>query len=457
MPGLRTGWNTWRDGRNPVSLDGHQRSRMLELVRFARSHSPYYRALYSHLPSGLPELAELPVTTKPELMVNFDEWVTDRQVRRAEVEDFIADPDNIGRTYLGRYLVLTTSGTTGTPALLMHDDRSVEALQACLLVRTVPRMLAPGTVRAVLRGGGRSASVWATGRPFGGASLLQRQIIQRPSRAQRLRIFSALTPIEDLVAQLNAFQPVMLSGYATVLALLAREQQAGRLRIHPVLINNGGETLTADARTLIEAAFDTSVSNGYGSSEMISIAYECRRGSLHVHADWALLEPVDEHRNPVPAGEPSATVLLTNLANRIQPLIRYDLGDSVTVINQACPCGSVLPRIDVVGRTNDMLRFAAPDGGTVDLLPLPLVTVVESVPGVRTVQLIQRGPRSRVVRLATAGGSEDRSEVWRAVAIELDAYLARHGASTVTCTLDAEPPRREAGSGKLRQVITGGQ
>jgi phenylacetate-coenzyme A ligase PaaK-like adenylate-forming protein len=388
-------------------------------------------------------------------MANFGEWVTDRQVRRVDVENFIADPANIGRPYLGRYLVFTTSGTTGTPALLMHDDMSMEVLQACLLIRTVPRMLAAGTVRAVLRGGGRSASVWVTDRPFGGASLLQRQIIQRPSRAKRLRIFSALTPVDDLVAQLNAFQPVMLSGYASVLALLANEQRAGRLRIHPVLINNGGETLTSPARALIEGAFGTSVSNGYGCSEMISVAFECRSGSLHVHADWALLEPVDENRNAVPAGEPSATVLLTNLANRIQPLIRYDLGDSVTVIDQACPCGSVLPRIDVVGRTNELLRFAAPDGRTVELLPLPVVTLAEGVPGVRSVQFIQRGPRSLVVRLATAGGSTDRSEVWRAVSGQLDAYFARLGATTVACTLDAEPPRREPGSGKLRQVITG--
>ena len=135
----------------------------------------------------------------------------------------------------------------------------------------------------------------------------------------------------------------MLSGYATVLALLAHEQKAGRLRIHPVLINNGGETLTLHARALIEAAFGCSVSNGYGCSEMISLAFQCRRGSLQLNADWALLEPVDENWKAVPAGQPSATVLLTNLANRIQPLIRYDLGDSITVSREACPCGSALP------------------------------------------------------------------------------------------------------------------
>jgi phenylacetate-coenzyme A ligase PaaK-like adenylate-forming protein len=294
--------------------------------------------------------------------------------------------------------------------------------------------------------------VWVSGRAFGGASLLLRQINQRPSRANRLRLFSALAPVDALVAQLNAFQPVMLSGYATVLGLLAQEQLARRLRIRPALINSGGETLTPGTRALVEAAFGCSVSNGYGSSEMISLAFECRQGSLHLNADWAVLEPVDENGKAVPAGHPSATVLLTNLANRVQPLIRYDLGDSITVVPDACPCGSALPRVKVVGRTNDLLRLAAPNGRRIDLLPLPLVTLVEGVPGVGSVQIVQHGPRSLAIRLDLRD-STDANEVWNDVSARLTAHLVQQGVGGVTLTLDAESPQREPNSGKLRQVI----
>jgi hypothetical protein len=37
--------------------------------------------------------------------------------------------------------------------------------------------------------------------------------------------------------------------------VLHRHLDAGRLQVHPAVINNGGETLTNQARALIEAAF----------------------------------------------------------------------------------------------------------------------------------------------------------------------------------------------------------
>lgn len=57
----------------------------------------------------------------------------------------------------------------------------------------------------------------------------------------------------------------------------------------------------------------------------------CRRGRLHVNSDWFILEPIDAAGRPTPPGERSDSVLVTNLANRVQPVIRYDLGDSVVM------------------------------------------------------------------------------------------------------------------------------
>ena len=39
--------------------------------------------------------------------------------------------------------------------------------------------------------------------------------------------------------------------------------------------------------------------------------------------------------------QPSHTVLITNLANWVQPIIRYNLGDSITAISGPCSCGSI--------------------------------------------------------------------------------------------------------------------
>nr|BFE45663.1 hypothetical protein GCM10017547_35560 [Pseudarthrobacter oxydans] len=50
-------------------------------------------------------------------------------------------------------------------------------------------------------------------------------------------------------------------------------------------------------------------------------------------------------------------MLLSNLANRIQPILRYDLGDSVTTRTDPCPCGDPTPAIHVQGRTAELLTF----------------------------------------------------------------------------------------------------
>ena len=100
-------------------------------------------------------------------------------------------------------------------------------------------------------------------------------------------------------------------------------------------------------------AFDTTVRSSYGATEFLPMAWECARGQLHANTDWLILEPVDAAYRPVPLGEQSHTVLLTNLANTVQPLIRYDLGDQVTLQAGPCGCGSPLPVMRVQGRQDD--------------------------------------------------------------------------------------------------------
>jgi phenylacetate-CoA ligase len=181
------------------------------------------------------------------------------------------------------------------------------------------------------------------------------------------------------------------------------------------------------------------------------MAYDYGKGWLHLHADWAILEPVTTNYDPVPAGFLSDTVLLTNLANRVQPLIRYDLGDRIKMASSLCPCGSPLPALRVEGRTNDVVVLS--DGSrTVSLLPLALVTVIEEVAGVRRCQLVQTGPITLRVRLELTTSSDDTA-VWQAVDDRLRGYLATQQAPETTIQLANEPPAVETGSGKLRQVV----
>lgn len=445
-------WRVRRDSRaTAAEILSRQESRLGELVAHARQHSPYYADLYAGLPHVGVDLPRLPVVAKPELMAHFDHWVTDPNLTRVRLEQFIADKNNIGHLFDDRYLVCTTSGTTGTPAILVQDPLMMRVVAALNVARATPAWLTAADLLRVLKARARTAAVWALDGHFLGITMARRQILERPSRAKSIRAFSVLTPLPELVAALNDFQPAMLNGYATAISLLAQEQEAGRLNIAPVLVMTSSESLLPVERRRIANAFGAKVRDNYGCSEFVAIAYNCGHGWLHVHADWVILEPVDEDLQPVLPGQTSHSVLLTNLANRVQPIIRYNLGDRILVKAEPCPCGSPLPAIRVEGRTDDILRFAAAGGTSVPVLPLALWSVVKETPGVHRFQAIQMAPDELKIRLETNSAGETAA-VWSLVERNLRDYLNRQGLANVNLRLAAEPPARDPISGKFRHV-----
>jgi phenylacetate-coenzyme A ligase PaaK-like adenylate-forming protein len=175
-------------------------------------------------------------------------------------------------------------------------------------------------------------------------------------------------------------------------------------------------------------------------------------GALHLNADWVVLEPVDRDYRPTPPGERSRTVLLTNLANRIQPVVRYDLGDSVSMATSACACGSPLPTIVVGGRRDDVLCLRASDGSIVRLAPMAVSTVVEEAVGSGRFQVVQTAADEIELRLAVRG-AQPRSDEWHAAQAALSAYLSRHALANVRLRLGERAPQADPRSGKTHEVV----
>lgn len=355
------------------------------------------------------------------------------------------------RSNLGRYHVVTTSGTSGDPAVIIHDADSW-ALLATVGRRGEWRFVAAREVLwGIARCGLRVAALFAGGGHFGAAAALESARRRNPSFVRRFRVFSVLRPVPDLVAELNDFQPTALEGYPTALALLAEEQRAGRLNIRPVLGITAGEELSATGRADLESTFGCPVQNRYGSAEFVALATQCSVGLFHVNSEWFLFEPVDKKYEPVAPGVTSHTVLVTNLANRVQPLIRYDLGDRVKLAPRLCACGNRLPAMTVEGRTGELLTFASSDGAVVQILPLALGTVIEETPGVRRFQAIRTGPRTLSVRLETWVDA-DPAAVRRAVDERLYEFFKAQGIGSVVVEHSPDPPAVDPRSGKFRQV-----
>jgi len=437
----------WRERR---------RVRLAALLRHTAAHSPLYRRHWAGALAGKGAAAcalpELPPVRRAELMRHFDQWVTDPQLTLEGLRRFTRERARIGTRYLGRCIVWESSGSSGEPAVFVQDGEALavnDALQCARgpVASALPSWLVPSWT---LFGPAlpRLAFVGAVDGHFASVVSLARLAQVNPWLQGALRTFSFLQPLAELVAALNDWRPSLLSTYPSMAWVLAEERAAGRLRIAPREVWTGGETLTPALRRALAQRFGVAVRDTYGASECLEIASECRCGALHLHADWVILEPVDACLRPVPEGEAGAAALLTNLANRLQPIVRYVLGDRVRYLPGACDCGSALPRIEVQGRDDELLSLRGRGGRPLHLAPLALVTVLEEGAGVFDFELCQTGPAA--LRLTLFGAPADAA---RAAGTVLRRWLRLQGVDRLRLECHAHPDSGRRGrSGKRRRV-----
>jgi len=431
-------------------LQRRQAQRLAALVDVAAERSPLYRKLLGRRSAAPVPLDALPVMIKGELMRHFDEWVTDPKLRLSRLRRFVADPRRVGQTFLDPYVVWESSGSSGEPGVFVQDARSLEV---CYALEALRRPLLQPARRCLdpYYFGERMAFVGATTGHFASVVSVERLRRLNPWVAASTRSFSFLQSTAALVAQLNRYEPTIVATYPTAALLLAEEADAGRLRIVPHEIWTGGETLTPAVRCQVSARFRCPVSSSYGASEFLSLASECHCGRLHLNSDWAVLESVDARGRPVPCGTAGHTTLLTNLANHVQPLIRYDLGDRVTFSATPCRCGSSLPAIEVEGRVDECVLLHDDQGHDVRLLPLALTTVLEDQAGVYDFKLEQEDANSLLLSVAAAGTAGESA--LRRARTMLRSFLRQQGLTHVRLHGHCGTPSRRGASGKVQRVV----
>ncbi len=417
-----------------------QQRRLRELVVYAKKNSPYFARLYRDIDADCP-LSALPTTNKAEMAEHFDEWFTDRSVTREAVDRFMSDVSNVGRKLNGRYLVYTTSGSTGTPCVVLYDDTAINVSSAIGVLRSFARK---EDMRAFLRAGGKTLALFADNGFYLGSGSVRYQLRKMPWKKNKMKTFDVRRPTAEIVAMLNAYQPSMIGCYPTVMTLLAAEQEQGRLRIHPAIIMTGGEKLTDDARERLSEVFGCPVQTNYSCTEGGTMACECTAHHFHVNDDWVILEAVDQNNAPVSLGTQSAKVLLTNLSNRVCPIIRFEITDRVVLHNEPCVCGNPRPWLTLEGRTDDVLTF----GNGIRIAPLSLYAVLKEVRGIERFQLIQRERDRLALRLIAA----NRAECFVEAKGALEAYLRQNGV-TAEIDLSDEPPAANPISGKYKHIV----
>jgi putative adenylate-forming enzyme len=422
-------------------LLAYQRERLRAVVRHAASSSSYYREVLGEAASSDFELEQLPTLPKATLMSQFDRIVTDPRLRRGELEEHLAHSD-AGELFLDRYHVFSTSGTTGLRGLVVLDRAEFRTwVAACL------RAMAKIGITAETR-------LAAIGAPS--AAHITRQLfaafIGGREGSPKLVV---TTPLDEVVAGLNEYRPEVIMTYASIGGLLAEEQLQGRLHIAPRVVMVASEVLTEDIERRMDEAWRIRATNIYATTEAVYMALRWPDGDgLHVSEEHVIVEAVDEDNRPVPPGTPSYRVLLTSLVSRTQPLIRYEISDSVTMAAGPDPSGRPHARIaSIDGRSDDILRLAKHGGGEIDVHPYRLREPFALRSEIVQYQVRQERERFRVRVVLRRDAPTGTPEV-----VRRDLARAIEEAGAVPPPIEVEPVQqiaREPGMGaKLKLVVS---
>jgi phenylacetate-CoA ligase len=160
-------------------------------------------------------------------------------------------------------------------------------------------------------------------------------------------------------AQVQLLNTLPISGYigtpsflATLLDTAERTGASVNLRTAFVI----AEMLPESLRQHLESRYGIKTTQGYGTADLGSIAYECaRRSGMHI-ARETIVELLDPHtRAPAAVGEPGEVVVTA--LNPVYPLLRFGTGDLAIMAEGACPCGRTGPRLArLVGRAGDAVK-----------------------------------------------------------------------------------------------------
>lgn len=407
--------------REAIEADRVQRLR--GFLADAGRRVPYYRDLFREHrfePAALKrvaDLAALPMLGKPEI--------------RAHAERLKAE----GHGRLARY---NTGGSSGEPLVFYIGNDRVTHDVAAKWRATRWWGVDIGDPETV---------VWGSPIELGAQDWLR--------RARDLLLRTTLLPafemsgprLDGFVAAIRRQRPRMLFGYPSALSHIARNAEKRGIRMDDLGIKVAfvtSERLYDDQRATIERVFGCQVANGYGGRDAGFIAHECPAGGMHVTAEDIVVEIVGPDGRPQPDGQPGE-IVVTHLATRDFPFIRYRTGDIAVLGTARCPCGRGLPLLqEIQGRSTD---FVVAADGTV-MHGLALIYILRDMPGIAAFKIVQESREyTRVLAVRGEGLAPGATEAIVA------GFRRRLGAGVQVSVewLDSIPAEK---SGKFRYVVS---
>lgn len=350
--------------QTPEQIAALQLQRLRALLADVATGVPYYRDLFAHL--------------------NFDPQAV-RQVSDLQALPFLdkatirAHTDALKHRQAQGLARFNTGGSSGEPLIFFIGNERVSHDVAAKWRATRWWNVDIGDPEMV---------VWGSPIELGTQDRVRR-IRDTLMRTQLLPAFEMSDArLDQFVAAIRRRRPRMLFGYPSALSHIARHAEKRGVAMNDLGIRVAfvtSERLYDDQRATISRVFGCRVANGYGGRDAGFIAHECPHGGMHLTAEDIVVELVDSAGRPVPKGQ-AGEIVVTHLATRDFPFIRYKTGDVAVMDDRRCACGRGLPMLkEIQGRTTD---FVVAADGTV-MHGLALIYILRDLPGMQAFKVTQ--------------------------------------------------------------------
>ena len=344
----------------------YQFDRLKRFLLDIGTHVPYYRELFRTLQfvpeemTSVGDLAHLPLLAKSDIRANAD------RLRADDARD------------LARF---NTGGSSGEPLIFLIGKERVSHDVAAKWRATRWWGVDIGDPEVV---------VWGSPIELGAQDRL-RHLRDSLMRTELLPAFEMSEgKLDGFLDRLRRRRPKMLFGYPSALSLIARHAERRGVKMSDLGVAVAfvtSERLYDEQRETIRRVFGCPVANGYGGRDAGFIAHDCPEGGMHVTCEDIVVETVGPDGKQLPAGT-AGEIVVTHLATRDFPFVRYRTGDVGVLDGRACSCGRGLPLLkEIQGRTTD---FVVAADGTV-MHGLSLIYVLRDLPGIEAFKLIQEG------------------------------------------------------------------
>jgi phenylacetate-CoA ligase len=394
-----------------------QFNKLKKTIKTACRDIPFYQILYKKYGINpekfvLPDdLEKLPVINKSIVHSNYTDMINQLIKRRTSKE--------------------LTSGSSGNPITVIKD-RDKSGYGRAVMFRCYGQH--------GIDIGHKQARFW--GVPISPKDVFKEKCKDMIVNRIRLSAFdihdqSLLTFTDKMIA----FQPRYFYGYPSVLhkyATWIHEKKIDISRLKLKAIITTGEILYPFQKDIINKVFGCRVVNEYGSTEVGIIAFECIKGNMHINSDHVFLESVN-NKKTTGVGE----LIVTELNNQYNPLIRFKIGDRGCISANSCDCGINFPIISsLAGR--DSTFIVTPDGKYVN----DAILEYTFAQGIKRFRAVQNSRDTLNIKIVKTNDLSDQ------VMVEYKKKLVKSLGDALHISYEFVPEIEPEKSGKLRYFIS---